>query len=533
MSQEYSTSNPFRRKGAASFSATVAPEPAPVVDDRAHQQTEASNSQSVDVTKKAAKKVRVQSPHPTSPSDVDLPSTLAAGDGPAYNRAPTPSQRDDDPFESASSDSLSEEDGAKPSQAPPNPFKKTLETMEPSKREAISSKPSVSHAGRASLDVEAFKRLLMTGNAGPGKTAPLPHIHHGLGDGGSSTDSSSLSRHSIFEPIQEQSLDSPSTPHEISETEDDRRGMEIISSPEGRKKPPPPSSRHGKLIKVELRDDPPSAPVLPIPTRQSSHRSSSGQSESISSPSSSIIRSPTDLNKPLPQAPERSSHDSDRQSIFDIESAGKVPEPPSPPQSIRRKTPPPPPLTRRHSQRVPDSRIVRADMERLSTSVEEETSNQTTPSISSIDPSASRVAPRSDSGRAPPPPPTRRPASIRGSVQESSSTGSSSIPISSPTSLPTRGSLFRERPQSMVVDGGANKRASMFPPPPPPPRHSDTSRRTSGETSRKSWDSARKGSETSSVQEETQEERPDILADLTKLQREIDALRSRGERSVS
>jgi hypothetical protein len=73
----------------------------------------------------------------------------------------------------------------------------------------------------------------------------------------------------------------------------------------------------------------------------------------------------------------------------------------------------------------------------------------------------------------------------------------------------------------------------MNPPPPPPPRNSDISRRTSGENSRKSWDSVRRGSEASSVQEERYEERPDILADLTKLQREIDALRARGDRSVS
>jgi hypothetical protein len=73
----------------------------------------------------------------------------------------------------------------------------------------------------------------------------------------------------------------------------------------------------------------------------------------------------------------------------------------------------------------------------------------------------------------------------------------------------------------------------MIPPPPPPPRLGDASRRTSGEHSRRSGESMRKGSETSSIQEERNEERPDILADLSKLQREIDALRAKGEKSVT
>lgn len=59
-------------------------------------------------------------------------------------------------------------------------------------------------------------------------------------------------------------------------------------------------------------------------------------------------------------------------------------------------------------------------------------------------------------------------------------------------------------------------------------------RKRSGESVRKrSGESVRKGSETNSIQEGRNEERPDILADLSKLQREIDALRAKGERSVT
>ena len=78
------------------------------------------------------------------------------------------------------------------------------------------------------MDVEAFKRLLMTGSSELGTSTPptaLPaQVAHGLGDGGSSTDASSVSRQSIFDAIQEtHPAETPRTSHEISEPEDDRR----------------------------------------------------------------------------------------------------------------------------------------------------------------------------------------------------------------------------------------------------------------------------------------------------------------------
>lgn len=76
-------------------------------------------------------------------------------------------------------------------------------------------------------------------------------------------------------------------------------------------------------------------------------------------------------------------------------------------------------------------------------------------------------------------------------------------------------------------------------PPPPPPRHGRSSmdaqspgqaQRPSGEYSRRSNESVRRGSNVSSIQQEETPEpanKHDILADLSKLQREIDALRQR------
>jgi len=385
----------------------------------------------------------------------------------------------------------------------------------------------------------------MTGNAGLGISTPTTSqapTHHGLGDRGSSTDTSSVSRQSIFELVQEPHPESPRTSHEISEPEDQRRGADVST---GRKKPPPPSSRHGKLIKVELRDDH-STLSLASPT---SPGSSCPHQYSSSGPAQRLH---TDLNKPLPPPPASASHDSDRESIFDKEAAGKTPEPSSPSASLRRKTPPAPPLARRHSQRASDSKLTgRSGAGRLSPKVEEDGASI----ISSIDVGKSP----SDSGRVPPPPPSRRPASVR---------VSSHAPLTLPLALclppvpPVRGSSksVSGRPPSIASmdistppvssPNTPNNRASMMPPPPPPPpRHGGKnslegdSRRTSAEHGRQSMDGARRGSETSSITRlegggspeplDANDGRQDLLAEMSKLQREIDAARNQSERGES
>jgi hypothetical protein len=117
--------------------------------------------------------------------------------------------------------------------------------------------------------------------------------------------------------------------------------------------------------------------------------------------------------------------------------------------------------------------------------------------------------------------------------------------ISLPAPPPSRGSSRAGRPPSVLsMDLSSDKRASMAPPPPPPSRHGrrvstdahspGESRRTSGEHPRRSIESARRGSASSSIREEKWLEsnvgRPDIMADLSALQREIDALRTQSER---
>ncbi|CZR57724.1 uncharacterized protein PAC_07613 [Phialocephala subalpina] len=540
MSADFPSSNPFRRKAAT---------PAPPQDNPSnihHVAYEAPDPQpallsldSINVPKKVTKKVRVQSPPPLSPSTPSLPDSASTIGEENYSfsaRPPTPPiPHDDDPFDTATSDT-SEDEELNKSKAPANPFSKTLETMENPQRDVPTKSPTnVSSPGRASMDVEAFKRLLMTGNSGLGTSTPPTasqvHVTHALGDGGSSTDASSISRQSIFEAVQEPHPESPRTSHEISEPEDDRRRFGGEASLAGRKKPPPPSSRHGKLIRVELRDDASTTALQspPIPG------SITSQHYFSSSP-----RSQTDLNKPLPPAPNRASHDLDRESIFDKEAAGKTPEPPSPPDTVRRKAAPAPPLARRHSQKLPDSKRNINDPSRLSPKPEEESSSATlTPTENS--------RPRSDSGRAPPPPPSRRIGSVRHN-------SSHNLPLSSPSTVslpsppPVRGSsrsISGGRPPSVhSMDLSSKHKSGMPPPPPPPHRHGRTSfdgqspgdsRRTSGDYPRRSMDSVRRGSAASSVvlhlpeeaaETETGAERHDILADLSKLQAEIDALRN-------
>jgi hypothetical protein len=537
MAADLPSSNPFRRKGPP-IATSVGPEnPAPTVNHVAYLQADArpgsADFEINDAPKKITKKVRVQSPPPLSPSIPDSTSTIGEETYSISAKPPTPIPRDDDPFDSTTSDTSDDEELQMPAKAPANPFSKTLEMMEhPGRGAQAAAPPNIASPGRASMDVEAFKRLLMTGDSGlgtpTGQSASQVQITHALGGDGSSTDTSSVSRQSLFEPVQEAHPESPRTSHEISEAEDERRVLatEFHSSTLGRKAPPPPSSRHGKLIKVELRDDPQIVQSPPTPGPNTSPTYFNSSPRSLTDPS----RSQTDLNKPLPPAPTRASHDSDRESVFDREAAGKTPEPPSPSASIRKKAAPAPPITRRHSQLIHNSKLTHGDNGRLSPKAEEE----------AITPTRKENRPRSDSARAPPPPPARRPA-VRGSSHHGPLTSPSSISLPAPP--PSRGSSRAGRPASVLsMDLSSDKRASMAPPP-PPPRHgrrvsSDAqspgeSRRPSGEYLRRSIESARRGSTSSSIQEERCDSnvgRPDIMADLSALQREIDALRIQSER---
>jgi len=531
MADNNPSSNPFRRKGPASEPPANSNH-APNTMQRSMPPLDTSNILSSDAPKKASKKVRVQSPPPPSPSTSSIPDSASTVGEDIFTKATSPTTFQPDPFRNSELGSSKSETTTIPRHVPANPFSRTLETLEHPEREGATPISSTANAGRPALDVNAFQRLLMTGDAGLGVTPTVSQAHHSLEDRGSSTNTSSLLRQSVTEPVHEVQYGSPHTSHEV--VDDERRGREVVnySVTSNRKPPPPPSSKHGKLIKVELRDEtsPPIALGSPQPPTPSSFNS-----QQYFTYSSASNPSTTDLNKPLPPAPDRTSHESDRESIFDKESAGKTPEPPSPSTSVRRKVPPAPPISRRHSQQVTDTKVIR-DTGRLSPKVEEDGDPYLRELNLTRRKSIAVGELGSSGGKAPPPPPpSRKVGSVRRphtELQQNHLVSSSTVSLP-PTPPPARNSSRSTsggRPASVLsFDMTTSKRTSMAPPPPPPRHHGHASmdgdgtyltgeegRRVSGESGR-------------SIQKLPERESSigiggvDILADIAKLQLEIEA----------
>ncbi|ROV90938.1 hypothetical protein VPNG_10094 [Cytospora leucostoma] len=482
--------------------------------------------------KKPIKKVRVQSPPPSSPESASAERT--------YPKYPLPERDEGDESSSVSSESLDGEredpfqneappifEDALASMArsqpvhpqpqpqsysgrgpPPNPFGRTLEDIE---QAAQSPAQQSAPIGKAGLDVEAFKRLLLTGQGpAPGaagtSNTPSPSRHTGIAaDGGSVTDASSISRHSLFgaNHIQE----TPRTSHENSEPEGNEYRSGLISPPQpnqsARKKPPPPpATRHGKLIKVELGQKETDKPAA------LDRRSPGGPASTLpTSPGQRYSVSPVGVNKPLPPPPAR-SEDDPKESIFDKEAAGKVPEididpdtdvappprPPTPPNtshssstpmqnpaSTLRKPAPPP---RRHSHARTDSKH--------SDTAEE----AGTPPRTSLDSNLSRSSSLRLNTAVPTPPPPRRPAAHRNSPSISGTISSSlspAFPFPTVSASPTSNvpSLLHGSPHSATEasSGAASSSTPVSPqqsagakpsPPPRPPQRNTSLRKSVG-----------------------------------------------------
>ncbi|KAK6834611.1 hypothetical protein PG987_009305 [Apiospora arundinis] len=397
--------------------------------------------------------------------------------------------------------------------APPNPFAKTLGDLE---QTTPGEEDSSVSGSKGAIDVNSFKRLLLTGYAdkpgtagGAGSAAPaaatstwsgsspLPTVSH---DGASMTDASSISRQSILDAMQ----DTPRTSHEVSEPEEagERRGSHM-SSPlaniqpvSGRKKPPPPSSRHGKLIKIELGSD----------QRPGTSSRDSGSRMSIdtniqSTDQQSPLSSSSDVNKPLPLPPMRTPADEQTESPFDREAAGKLPEafseataaltnagPSNLPEgtrsrsesqvstgttsSIRKPAAPPPRRHGRSDSKPPSIMANPADEEAPRSSMESNRSRA----------ESLRFSSGANAGlSAPAPPPPRRPTHNR--------SGSS---ITSPTSVTSPGSIdgvrlshgtgfgLFEHPNyssSMATVTTSKDGVPKLSPPPPPPARQSSARR--------------------------------------------------------
>lgn len=468
--------------------------------------------------KKIVKRVRVQSPPPSSPEDA-VPA-----------RRYPPIDDDDDSDDTDSDSSLDGGERADPFgnnetaglnrnavhseptpvRPPANPFSKTLQDLE---QHAPGQDNGAAGSGKGSLDVDSFKRLLLTGQTtAPGAAGQAQGVTGSsmglqqatINDGASITDTSSASRQSIYDAVQE----TPRTSHEISEPEEFKVSaaspLATAQQPSGRKPPPPPSSRHGKLIKMELgaenkaKKTPNSAISINTDAANATpNRKSSTHSLPQSSPGSS------DVNKPLPPPPLRSPGEEDVVSPFDREAAGKVPEslsaiatsPQAPTalaepsrarstsqsstlttSSSHRKPAAPPP--RRPGHNRTDSRPASI----LSDKADED------PPRSSLESNRSRAdSIRVNINSAPAPPPPRRPNHARQGSSLASPTQSTFSQANSPgTSDESRSPgvlgfspMERQTGSMPTVTHSKDGQPKLSPPPPPPARHASLRRPSS------------------------------------------------------
>jgi hypothetical protein len=385
-----------------------------------------------------------------------------------------------------------------PSGVPANPFARTLASMEPQERGMDEDRTSAERAApgnnRASLDVESFKNLLLTGRPGPrpsgspSQSAAPPSAFGGLQFESSSTDTSSISRQSTFEPPQETLAESPRTSYEMPDSDEDESMGLVSEVRKGKKKPPPaPKHRHGKLV---------------IPRQP---QTVSFDSFAASEPAPSPVTQPrdsSDVNKPLPPTPvisappmHISSHDVSQQRPAPLQqrSSESIPTPDVPPP--QKRVPPPLPLARRQSQL---RNSTAGNRSRSNSSLTISSQHSTEATIPSPVPSNKDA----QSTPKPPPPPPRSRHGVRLTDISSSSTSSSnselqrsnSVRIATPTQGPTlsrrstmdseptapvpgvqrTSSISSNRNSARVVSNETN--ISSNPPPLPPPRRRQSTR---------------------------------------------------------
>ncbi|KAH7137984.1 hypothetical protein B0J11DRAFT_545890 [Dendryphion nanum] len=404
-----------------------------------------------------------------------------------------------------------------PTGAPANPFSRTLATIESQEhrstetagqhRDRTAAEKARANAVRGSLDVEGFKKLLMTGISGPTKpgqhsqpataTAPNP-VTASILESSSST--SSTSRQSVFEPVQESLAESPRTSYEMAASDDERVGLVADLKKPEKKKPPPPKHRHGK----------------PVSARAPQTVSFSDFSASELVASSPVLRTRTnsDLNKPLPAPPVTSppihivsqdiTHDVDELAPLETKNFDlySYPEPGTP----QKKAPPPVPLARRHSQlRTSNTTGNRSrSNSALTTSSQHSTEFPLLSPGSGYEPTSS---PSSSKAPPPPPPPARRHGAslTNNNNTPSPSSSTTELPLTSSTARPaatspiapsSRKSTFSSQPPaspdltstglsrtSSITSTRNNPRSvsnesttSTMPPPPPPPRRRQSNR---------------------------------------------------------
>ncbi|MCJ1261714.1 hypothetical protein MMC22_001580 [Lobaria immixta] len=569
-----SGTNPFRHKAAPSRDVNYA---YTAVKNDLSKDTAVFPALDTDVPRsQKSKTVRIISPH-ASATDKDPTYRTFPAPTATYERARSSGSESDedyehtsliDPFDIESDDGGdTSDDGEKLRQntrgnagslrleeqilsMPPNPFRKTLasqtETTQWVRRnENQDPEPTnpIGSGNRPHYDVEDFKRLLLTGERNASHAATVPTAI--APDSSSNTDTSSISRQSIFEPLPESHQDTPRTSHEVSPSDDERQVLKYKHAV---------SVRIGERSGLERRDDKammgniPQAvsfknPTLSIPASTFS----SSVLHTRSKPTSASPRTPTDINKPLPPPPDLQvleQEESATRKILDNQRDG--------PQSnhlqlqVNRspstRSRPAPPVTRRHSQLRPNPLPKSPEQRR---------------SIAEVKPrelESPPIPPSPSSSKAPPPPPPRRHGRNRGMSTSSTSSAISATaaPLSSspiddtisaalktrppvpPTRTPSISSF--KRPSRVATNPNS---PSMAPPPVPPPRRRGSSQssltpsRLSGEYLFANVDRRRADSGDSvtlpppATALEPSPGEKDVMADLSALQREVDELRSK------
>ena len=415
---------------------------------------------------------------------------------------------------------------------PQNPFQRTLASIESSvTRQGLlqsnegASEPSNTPGGKGAMDVDSFKRLLLTGNAAPPSSAPSatpPNsktaLGRALGDSSSSsTDTSSISRHSVFDASNDAHAESPRTSYEKSESEDETQDEKSSLMSSEKKQPPPPRPKHGKLLSqkgpqtVSFSDF--------APTTSSPYPSQSLQE-------SSPLRLNSDLNKPLPPPPPFSSSPELKPSVpwpeaprETLPATSKRPvlshrlSADSSASSSHKKQPPPDPLPRRHSQlRTNTQNRSRSNSSHNLPSQPEESFGKETsfPLPSSPSPAISK---------APPPPPTRRGGALNKATPSPASLANDPSP--SPRQSRSGTSSSTQRPHRV-----SNASSTSGPPPPPPPPRK-TSNRPSLEGQRpfssNASDSSRRSMDLPTPKM-TSPPAEDVMKGMDDLQREVNEL---------
>ncbi|CEJ92981.1 hypothetical protein VHEMI08602 [[Torrubiella] hemipterigena] len=489
-----SSFNPFRNKMASSTAEdrfppiesidTSQPQPPTsfaqdVADDVAFER----NDHDPQTKKKSAKKVRLVTPPPLSPDSpvwptqqdvstafpaVNYESDIFGGTNTGYP-----------PTEDNNLAKLLSERGP-----PANPFSKTLQDLESSQdvSEDDAEESKVGQTTKQPLNVDSFRRLLMTGKAGED--------------------------------------DAASTQISTQPTNDFHTGG-ASSSKERKLPPPPPSSRHGRTLKADTKNDTAEEQLNHIQEPAKRDEFTNDETESTDS-------SDDDSSEPESHHQKAISNE----TPLAIQTTGKKPVPAPPPR-------------RGHGRTDTKTNISTSDNIYeplpLDTSELKHGSNPT-----STDPTPTRPESVKSPSNAPAPPPPRRPhaapkqplsAGPSPSISSNSVTQITSPPPSEPTMQntetptklskvgappppPTRNASSR-RPTSMHGTDAAGRRltaesrnrdAAMAPPPPPPRQRGSSPHEPTYDEAASSSDHG-KGA--------------DILADLDALQREVDALRGK------